>query len=78
MIRRVIKYVNFDDRRGTYRLVLKGKHVGYYMTLEEAARVRNIECVKRHLQVPDDDYGGTVPPTVAPLPSEVKQKITLT
>lgn len=77
MIRRVIKYINFDDRRGTFRIVLKNKHVGYYMTLEEAARVRNIECVKRGIPVPDDGHGGTVPSSVTDKPI-LKQQITLT
>ncbi len=64
MIRRQAKYINFDDNKLAFRLVLKGKHIGYFKTLEEAVRQRNIYCVKLNMKVPNDVPNVQVPITV--------------
>ncbi len=54
MIRRVGKYLNYDDKKFAYRLVLKGKHIGYFKTIEEAIRQRAVHCIKQNIPVPTD------------------------
>lgn len=76
MITKVIKYISYDDDRGTFRLVLKTRHIGYYISLEEATRVRNIECVKRGLAVPTDGPKVEVP-TSTTAEKALTPKITL-
>lgn len=66
MIRKRAKYVNYDDNKFAFRLVLKGKHIGYYKTLEEAIRQRNIHCLKLGMEVPTDVANVQIPTSVTP------------